>query len=96
VLRAGVLTAAAALIAGVIPVLRMTGRSVHQNIQRAHARRSGARFGGMSSALVVTDVAAAVAVVGFAIALYGRVTATLPIRLASPMRATHAITRTGS
>lgn len=85
--RAAVLTAAAALIAGVIPVLRMTGRSVHQNIQRAHARRSGTRFGGLSGVLVVTDVAVAVAVIGFAVAIYGRVTATMPNEATDGIRA---------
>jgi DNA-binding PadR family transcriptional regulator len=44
-----------------------TGKSVQTNIQRARARRTeGLRFGGLSGALIVADVAVAVAAVGFA------------------------------
>ena len=48
-----------ATVAGVVPALRMTSRSVHRNIQHARSRSSGVRFGGLSSALIVADVAAA-------------------------------------
>jgi predicted permease len=59
----------AAGIAGVIPVWRTTHRSVHQTMQRARAAKSGVRFGGLSTVLIVADVAVAVAVVGLAMAL---------------------------
>ncbi len=55
-----------AAVAGVVPALKVTGKGVQRNIQRAAAGRSGIRFGGMSSALIIADVAIAVAVVGFA------------------------------
>jgi len=61
-----------AAIAGVVPALLVTGKSVHRNIQRAEAGRAGIRFGGLSSALIVVDVALAVAVVGFAVGLADR------------------------
>ena len=54
-----------ACVVGVVPALKVTGKRVQQNIQRAKARRSGVRFGGMSSALIVADVALAVATVAF-------------------------------
>jgi predicted permease len=65
-----------AAIAGVIPAVRATRGSVQSTIQRAHADRSGVRFGGRSSALIIADVAVAVAVVGFAAALLQQVRAT--------------------
>ncbi|MEE8117669.1 MAG: ABC transporter permease, partial [Gemmatimonadales bacterium] len=55
-----------AAVAGVVPALKVTGNAVQWNMQRAAAGRSGIRFGGMSSALIVADVAIAVAAVGFA------------------------------
>ena len=54
----------------VVPALKVTGKAVHQNMQRAGARRSGMRFGGMSSALVVADVILAVATVGLSVGLW--------------------------
>jgi predicted permease len=57
-----------AAVIGVIPALRFTGRSVQRNIQRAAANRSGVRFGGLSSALIVLDVMLAVATLGLALA----------------------------
>lgn len=67
-LRALALAGLSAAVAGAIPALRFTGRSVQSNIQRARARRTGLRFGGLSSVLIVLDVAVAVAAVGFAVA----------------------------
>jgi putative ABC transport system permease protein len=61
-----VLAAASAVVAGVVPALRVTGGPVQSNIQRASAGRSGVRFGGLSSVLIVLDVAVAVTAVGFA------------------------------
>lgn len=62
-----ILAAVCAVVAGVVPALRFTGRSVQANIQRARARRTGLRFGGVSGALIVADVAVAVTTVGFAL-----------------------------
>ncbi len=59
----------AAGIAGVIPVWRTTNRSVHQTMQKTRAGKSGVRFGGLSSVLIVADVAVAVAVIGLATAI---------------------------
>lgn len=56
----------AAGIAGVIPVWRTTSRSVHHTMQKTRAGKSGVRFGGLSTVLIVTDVAVAVAVIGLA------------------------------
>jgi len=75
-LRALGLACASAGIAGVIPVLRTTSRSVLQVLQRASSQRSGTRFGLTSSVMIVTDVAVAVAAVGFAIGIGHRVATT--------------------
>jgi predicted permease len=77
VVRAMALAVLSAAIAGVVPAWRVTGRSVHQNIQRARAHRSGVRFGGLSSALLVVDVAIAVAAVSFGIGLAEQARATM-------------------
>jgi putative ABC transport system permease protein len=60
------LSVLSAAVVGMVPALKATGKSVHRNIQRASAGRSGIRFGGLSSALLVTDVALAVGIVGLA------------------------------
>lgn len=86
-LRALGLAMASAFIAGVIPVLRATGPRVHQTIQRARSRRSGARFGGVATVMIVADVAVAVAAVGFAIGVFSRVTATFANEKADGIRA---------
>ncbi|HUF48564.1 MAG TPA: ABC transporter permease [Vicinamibacterales bacterium] len=77
VLRALGLAVLSAVIAGVAPIFRVTGRSINQSIQRARAGRSGTRFGGLTSALLVADVAIAVAIVGFAVALADKARATI-------------------
>ncbi len=77
VLRGLGMAALSAAIAGVVPALRTTGRSVQRNMQRANARRSGTRFGGLSSALIIADVAIAVAAVGFAAVLANQVRKTM-------------------
>ena len=51
----------------------MTGRSIDANIKRARASRSGNRMGGLSSALIVLDVAVAVVAIGVAAGLWGKV-----------------------
>ncbi len=58
-------------IAGVIPALRVTGKRLQRDIQRASAGFSGVRLGGLSSVLIVADVAVSVGVVGLAVALSG-------------------------
>jgi putative ABC transport system permease protein len=55
----------------------MTGRSIDANIKRARSR-SGTRLGGLSSALIVIDVAVAVVAIGVAGGLWGKVQATMP------------------
>lgn len=61
------LAAVSAAVAGVVPALRATGKSVQSTIQRARSRRTGARFAGLSGALIVADVAVAVGALGFAL-----------------------------
>lgn len=60
-----------AAVVGVIPALKVTGRDVQANLRRATAGRSGIRFGGMSSALIVVDVALAVAILGVSVGIWG-------------------------
>jgi len=69
-LRGLSLAALSAVVAGVVPALRFTGASVQSRIQRARARRTGSRFGGLSGILIVVDVAVAVTAVGFAATAY--------------------------
>jgi putative ABC transport system permease protein len=45
------------VIAGVVPGLKATGRDVQATLQRAAAGRSGIRFGGTTSALIIAEVA---------------------------------------
>src|SRR5262245_65933663 len=60
VLRGLVLAAGCAVIAGVAPAIRMTGRSIDANIKRARSSRSGHRLGGFSGALIAMHVAGGV------------------------------------
>ena len=78
VLRGLVLAAGCAVLAGVAPVVRMTGRSIATNIRNARATQSRHRLGGFSSALIVIDVAVAVVAIGVAGGLWGKVHATKP------------------
>jgi predicted permease len=81
VVRGLILAAGCAVIAGVVPAIRMTGRSIDVNIRRARASRSGHRLGGfgrLSSGLIVIDVAVAVVAIGVAAGLWGKVQATKP------------------
>jgi predicted permease len=77
VLRALGLACASAVIAGVVPVLRTTSRSVLHGMQRASSQRSGTRFGWTSSLMIVADVAVAVVAIGFAVAVGHRAAGTL-------------------
>jgi predicted permease len=87
VVRALVLAVGCAVIAGVLPALRMTGRSIDANIKRAKASRSGHRVGGLSGALIVIDVAVAVVAIGVAGGLWGKVQATKPSESVDGIRA---------
>ncbi len=87
VLRGLILAASCAVIAGVAPAVRMTGRSIEANIRRARASRSGTRLGGLPSALIVVDVAVAVVAIGVAGGLWGKVQATKPSESRDGVRA---------
>jgi putative ABC transport system permease protein len=82
-----VLAAGCAVIAGVAPAVRMTGQSIDANIKRARASRSGSRLGGLSSALIVIDVAVAVVAIAVAGGLWGKVQATKPSESVDGVRA---------
>lgn len=64
VLRAVALAAASAVLASILPALRLTGRAARGNFQRPGAGGWTVRFGRLSTGLIVADVAVAVAVVG--------------------------------
>jgi predicted permease len=87
VLRGLILAAGCAVIAGVAPAIRMTGRSIDANIRRARASRSGNRLGGLPSALIVIDVAVAVVAIGVAGGLWAKVEATKPSTSVDGIRA---------
>ncbi len=61
-----------AAIASVFPALKMTGVKVQQNIQNNRASGCGIRFGWVTSALIITDVAVALAAVGFTLGIADR------------------------
>jgi len=67
--RALALASISAVAAGVVPAWRSTGRNVQETMQRARSGRSGVRFGGVTSALVVLDVAVCVTVVDVSLGL---------------------------
>jgi predicted permease len=67
-LRALLFAAISATVAGVVPAIRITGKAVHQNIRA----KSGVRFGQVTGALIVADVAISVAAIGFALAITDR------------------------
>ena len=94
VLRGLGLAAACAVVAGVAPVVRMTGRSIAQNIRGARASRPGHRLGGFSSALIVIDVAVAVVAIGVAAGLWGKVQATKPSESVDGVRAAEILSVT--
>jgi len=54
-----------AVLAGVIPALKATGKNVQRGLQRASGGGSGIRFGMASSALIVAEVVGAVAFLSF-------------------------------
>ena len=69
-LRAMVFAGISAIVAGIVPAIRITGRTVHQHMRG----KSGVRFGGLTSGLIIADVAVAVAAIGFALAITDRAT----------------------
>lgn len=78
VLRALVLAAGCAVLAGVLPALRITGQSIDANIKHSRANRSGGRPGGLSGVLIAIDVAVAIVAVAVAAGLWGKIEATRP------------------
>lgn len=66
------LAALSAVVMGVLPAFRVTGKRVHRNIQKADLAPSGVRFGGIPSVLIIADVALAVATVTLAVGLHDR------------------------
>lgn len=70
--RALILAVVSATVAGVVPAIKITGKGIQQSIRRAESGRSGIRFGGVTSALVVADIAIAVAAVGIALGMADR------------------------
>lgn len=76
VVRGLTLAAGSAVLAAVVPALRMTGRSIDQNLKRTRASRTGARLGGLPGVLIALDVAVAVVAIGVAGGLWGKVQAT--------------------
>jgi predicted permease len=57
VVQALMLAVFSALVAGVLPALRATGRNVQGTLQRTGSGGAGAAFGRMAGALIVTEVA---------------------------------------
>ncbi|MEO7999254.1 MAG: FtsX-like permease family protein, partial [Gemmatimonadaceae bacterium] len=60
IVNAVILATVCATVAGIIPAIRITGRAVNQNIRAS----SAVRFGKLTSALVIADIAVAVIAVG--------------------------------
>ena len=94
VLRGLALAIGCAVIAGVAPAFRLTGRSIDANIKRARASRLGSRIGGLSGALIVIDVAVAVVAIGVAGGLWGKVQATKANTVTDGIRADEVLSVT--
>src|SRR5204863_5016064 len=62
VLYVTLLAVLAAVIAGVLPALKATGKRVHQGLQQFSVRGAGVQLGPTWTALIVLQVAVAVAV----------------------------------
>ena len=69
-LRALLCAAISATVAGVVPAIRITGKAVHQHMRG----KSGVRFGRLTGALVVADIAISVAAIGFALSIADQAT----------------------
>jgi predicted permease len=61
VVYAGLLTLLGAAIAGVVPALKATGRGLETRLRQSSAGGGGLRFGGVWTAVIVTQVAVTVA-----------------------------------
>jgi predicted permease len=61
IVYAGLLTVSGAAIAGVVPALKTTGRGVDTRLRQSTAGGGGLRFGGIWTAVIVTQVALTVA-----------------------------------
>ncbi len=57
---AGAFAVFSAVISGLVPALRVTGKRAYQTLQRQSAGASGLRFGAVATALIVVEVAIAV------------------------------------
>lgn len=66
VLYAGLLTLIAATIIGVLPALRMTRPAVQDSLRREGAARSGLKFGGFWTGVIIVQVAITVAFITIA------------------------------
>lgn len=75
VVHALVLAVFSAAVASIVPALRVTGRNLQESLRRAGATGAGVRLGPLSSALVVIDMALAVAVVGLVVGVSERLDA---------------------
>jgi predicted permease len=60
------LAALSAVAAGVVPALKVTGKSLQRSLRGGPGNRAGIRFGGVSGALIVGDVALAILLIGIA------------------------------
>ena len=63
--HAVVLAGVCATVAGVVPAIRITGRAINQNIRAV----SAVRFGKLTGALVVADIAVAIVAVGLSMTI---------------------------
>jgi putative ABC transport system permease protein len=72
VVKALLLAVFSAALSSILPTLRVTGSRMQDSIRRAGATGSGTRLGPISSALIVVDMAMAVAVVGLLVGVSQR------------------------
>ena len=63
----GILAVLSATIAGVVPAIKVTGRRAQEGLRHVAMGGSGMRFGGLSSAVIVTQVAFSVGLLTFAL-----------------------------
>lgn len=71
-LAALLLAVLSATIASIVPALRVTGRRIQEPLRRMGATGSAVRMGSVSSALIVADMAMAVAAVGLVMGVSDR------------------------
>ena len=67
ILYVAILAVLSAAIAGVIPALKVTGRRAQEGLRHVATGSSGLRFGGLSTTVIVTQVAVSVALLTFAL-----------------------------